>query len=113
MYLAEARLQVSPIYGLLTVARNATCIVTLMQQEEGTPVCTVVVVWVFLWIDLPDVLCWMFFCLMSKCRLQGSTGMVGGVETSCHTRHSFLSYAGSNVPPSVVTYSLTDVNLHM
>jgi hypothetical protein len=34
-------------------------------------------------------------------------GMVGGVETSCHTRLPSLNYAGSNVQPSVITHSLT------
>jgi hypothetical protein len=33
--------------------------------------------------------------------------MVGGVETSCHTRLPSLNYAGSNVQPSVITHSLT------
>jgi hypothetical protein len=39
-------------------------------------------------------------------RFLGPTGMVGGVETSCHTRLPFLNYAGSNVQPSVTTHSL-------
>jgi len=33
--------------------------------------------------------------------------MVGGVETSCHTRLPSLTYAGSNVQSSVITHSLT------
>ena len=37
--------------------------------------------------------------------------MVGGVETSCHTRLPSLNYAGSNVQPSVITHSLTQSQL--
>jgi hypothetical protein len=43
----------------------------------------------------------------TPCRLLGPTGIVGGVETSCHTRLPSLNYAGSNVQPSVTTHSLT------
>jgi len=43
----------------------------------------------------------------TPCRILGPTGMVGGVKTSCHTRPPSLNYAGSTVPPSVVTHSLT------
>jgi hypothetical protein len=35
--------------------------------------------------------------------------MVGGVETPCHTRLPSLNYAGSNVQPSVITHSLTEL----
>jgi hypothetical protein len=50
----------------------------------------------------------------TPCRLLGPTGMVGGVETSCHTRLPSLNYAGSNVQPSVITHSLTadDANIY-
>jgi hypothetical protein len=33
--------------------------------------------------------------------------MVGGVETSCHTRLPSLNYVGSNVQPSERYHSLT------
>jgi hypothetical protein len=36
--------------------------------------------------------------------------MLGGVETSCHTRLPSLNYAGSNVQPSVDIHSLTHSN---
>jgi hypothetical protein len=44
---------------------------------------------------------------ITPCRLLVPTGMVGGVETSCHTPLPSLNYAGSNVQPSVITHSLT------
>lgn len=49
----------------------------------------------------------MTLLLIYTCRILGPTGMVGGVETTCHTRLPSLNYAGSNVQPSVITHSLT------
>jgi hypothetical protein len=47
----------------------------------------------------------------APCRLLGPTGMVGGVETSCHTRlHSIYTTQAAgrmNVQPSVITHSHT------
>jgi hypothetical protein len=40
------------------------------------------------------------------------TGMVGGLETSCHTRLPSLNYAGINVQPGVITHSLTHAFTH-
>jgi len=45
----------------------------------------------------------------TPCRILGPTGMVGGVETSRHTRPPSLNYAGSTVPPGVM-HSLTHIH---